>query len=117
MAGSVYVDANFKSAEGNTVVLGRVLVGNADVLRADEFGLSVIQSIIFQPYGDTPVGSITVAKLIHMQGSLGSVDNKGSSNYVSVRSWALKNYHGDNGTLVLGTEAGSIRASYIAVGY
>ena len=121
--GSVYVDASFKSLEGNTVVMGRTLMGNADEIRADELGLDVIQSIIFQPFAVAPVGSIHEqvnsggARIILMQGSLGSVSSRGSSNYVSVRSWPIDNYRGDAGTLRVGTLPGSVRSSFIAAGY
>ena len=118
--GSVYVDASFKSQEGLNMVVGRLLVGHADVIRADEFGLDVITSFVVTPFGNTPVGSIggnEGAKIIVMTGSLGSGDNKGSSNYVNIRKFQFNNYLPATGTLVMGSEAGSSRASYIATGY
>jgi hypothetical protein len=114
--GSVYIDLTNRNEKGMIFTMGRMLVGNADVVRAPDVGMNQIKSLVITPFSRTPVGSIANARIIVAQGSLGSVTSIGSANYASVRMHALDSYSAA-GSIGIGTlPTGSIRASYFAAG-
>ncbi len=115
MNGSVYKDLTTRFPDGQIMVAGRLLTGNADVLRASDLGMSQIKTLQLTPFSRTPVGSIANARFIQAEGSLGSVNSRGSSNYASIRTWGFDSYTGV-GTLTIGTLKGSARLQYLAVG-
>lgn len=115
MNGSVYRDISLTFPGGEKLVAGRLLTGNADILRATDLGMEQIKSLMLQGAGRTPVGSVDSARLVHVEGSLGSVTSKGSSNYASIRAWGLDSYT-FAGTLNLGTLHGSARVQFQALG-
>ncbi len=115
MNGSVYRDIELTFPGGEKLVAGRLLTGNADILRATDLGMEQIKSLQLQAGGRTPVGSVASARLIHVEGSLGSVTAKGSSNYASIRAWGLDSYT-DAGTLNVGSLHGSARVQFTAIG-
>lgn len=115
MNGSVYKDLISRFPDGQVMVVGRLLTGNADVLRATELGMQQIKALMLQSGGRTPVGSVANARFVHVEGSLGSVTTKGSSNYASVRAWGMDSYTG-GGTLTIGTLHGSARVQFVAFG-
>ncbi len=131
--GTVYQDDSFKGQKGGVIVVGRVLLGNNAMIDAQSFGLRTIKSVQFDPFfqrnamGQGSIGSLAT-KLYErsfavMTGSIGSVDSLG--NYVRVRSYVMRTLgsitaraaapQGTRG-LYIGTQAGSVRASYIAWG-
>lgn len=135
--GTVYVDTSFRGERGNVLVFGRILVGNNAVLGAPDFGLRTIKSIAFSPQISESAQSATLVagslgsltgknykrKLVTMSGSIGSRGFLGSGNYVRVRTYVLQNagsVTGPTGGLgvkvTIGTQAGSVRANYTAVG-
>lgn len=116
MNGSVYRDISLTFPGGEKLVAGRLLTGNADVLRATDLGMDQIKSLVLQSGGRTPVGSVEAARLVHVEGSLGSVTSKGSSNYASIRAWSLDSYVSAAGTMGLGTLQGSVRILFQALG-
>ena len=115
MNGSVYKDLIQKFEDGSVMVAGRLLTGNADILRATDLGMGQIKSLMLQGAGRTPVGSVNNARFVHVEGSLGSVTTRGSSNYASLRAWGMDSYMGV-GTLTIGTLHGSARVQFIALG-
>lgn len=108
--GTVYVDGRFRNAQGQVLVMGRVLLGYNDVIRPKDLELTVIKSIIFQPWAQAPVSIIpgSVGSMVgksyirsnprqvfFMQGSIGSLNTQDTSaagvgslggNYVRVKS-------------------------------
>jgi hypothetical protein len=115
MNGSVYKDLTQRFQDGHILVVGRLLTGNSDVLRATDLGMGQIKALMLQGAGRTPVGSISDARFVHVEGSLGSVTAKGSSNYARIRAWGMDSYTGV-GTLTIGTLHGSARVQFVAHG-
>jgi hypothetical protein len=137
--GTVYVDMTMRNDQGQAMVMGRVLLGHDANIHPRDLGLKLIKSIVFTPWGDqeakAALNSMGSARRFRvMTGSIGSMDtldtsassNKdtGSGNYVRVRTFqvapagsigVLAN-HGGGVRVYIGTQAGSIRASYIASG-
>lgn len=114
--GSVYQDLRQRTDEGIVRVEGRLLVGNADTIRATDVGMRFIKSFVAFPSARTPIGSIDQFRTPVMAGSFGSATVPGSSNFVSLRAWELDNYMGTS-QVRGGTLGGSIRAHFVAIGY
>ncbi len=113
--GSVYKDLIQRFPDGQIMVAGRLLVGNSDIIRATDLGMSQIKTLMLQSGGRTPVGSVSLVRMVHVEGSLGSVSSRGSSNYARVRAWSIDNYPTAVGTAI-GTLHGSARIQYLAIG-
>ncbi len=141
--GSVYIDAKLKDERGNVVTMGRVLLGQNATINPQDLEMRVVKAISFNPWPgrDTfAAGSIgsQATKLYFrefrtMTGSLGSLEVLDAAtgattpvgNYVRVRSYRVQTLGsmtarvtGPQGTarLYIGTQAGSMRANYWAVG-
>lgn len=131
--GTVYVDASIKDQERDaSLVVGRLLVGNNSTVRPQDLNLRTIRSMVLTPWGAGPArfipGSGQLRSAIIMSGSIGSLGVLDTStaaatpvgNYVRIRAHRLYGTgQGANstGTWRLGTQAGSMRASFIAVGH
>ena len=117
--GSVYVEFAEKFPSGAVLSMGRLFVGNQDVIRATDLRMNQIKSFAVMPYGQNAAGSaLTNYARGHVlsQGSLGSVTNFGSSNYVFLLNRRLHvNLLGT--TVHAGTLRGSQRLTYIASGF
>ncbi|GEM_PF-5439258 len=130
--GSVYIDVSLKDQErGNTVVFGRVLLGQNATINPQDVGLRTVKAIGFSPWLSGPArfipGSGQLRSVVLMTGSIGSLgvfDTATAAatpigNYVRVRTQRLTgtgNTSASGGTWRLGTVAGSARASFWAVG-
>ncbi len=143
-SGTVYVDASLKDSRGNVVVFGRALVGHNGVILPRDLGLSYIKTINLTPWHASPrimvAGSIgsqatkdyrrSFAVVSGSIGSLGVFDTSAGStaptgNYARIRSYRVETLGsitarvaGAQGTarLYIGTQAGSVRYSFNAVG-
>ncbi len=142
-SGTVYIDAQVKDERGNSLVFGRVKVGNNATINPRDLGLRYIQQINFNPWHAPQamvagcIGSQATklyrrgfATVSGSLGSLGVLDTSTGSatpigNYVRVRSYAVLTLGsmtlrgaGPQGTkaLYIGTQAGSLRHGYQAIG-
>lgn len=127
--GTVYVDISLKDRErGVSVVAGRMLLGNNALVRPQDLNLRTIRSINLQPWYATtltPAAAQLRSAMIAAGsiGSLGVLDTSTSpgtmtGNYVRVRN---HRFYGSvsasaHGTWRLGTQPGSVRLSFLAVG-
>jgi len=115
-----------------------VLLGHKDVIHPRDLGLRTIKTISFTPWGDqsaafalNSMGSVRSFRV--MNGSIGSLEIldtsaaaalTGTGNYVRVRSLQVRptgsinttSGVGGAGGIYIGTVAGSMRASFTAVG-
>lgn len=141
--GTVSVDAKLKDERGNLVTMGRVKLGGNATINPQDLEMRVVKAITFNPWPgrDTMVagsiGSLASKDYFRqfyvMQGSIGSLEILDAAtgaaspvgNYVRVRSYRVKTLgsitaraDGPQGTarLYIGTQAGSIRASFWAIG-
>ena len=140
--GSVYVDAKFTTLRGQAVVIGRIKVGQTATINAKDIELRTIRNFVVVPYGVADrfvagsIGSTTskhyFRRAVIMGGSLGSQDVLDTSTgaaptgaYVQVNSYLVKTFgsitmrstaaQGTKG-IYFGTQPGSLRASYWAIG-
>lgn len=140
--GTVTIDARYKNDQSQVMSIGRIKVGNNDIIRPQDLGLRTVKSIHFTPWTQSPnpivpgtIGGSMAAKnylrtlnrktaiVTGSIGSLGVLDTSTTGatpigNYVRVRAYTLAPFGTwvGNYTLILGTQAGSIRASFLAVG-
>ena len=131
--GTVYIDGSLKDKERGTVlVFGRVLVGQNATIRPQDLGLRTVRAIGFSPWLSQPLsmvqGNAAIRAAVMMAGSIGSLGVLDTSiaaatplgNYVRVQSYRLTGTGlggASTGTFRLGTVAGSVRASYWAIGH
>ena len=143
-SGSVYIDARLKDEDGNTVVFGRALLGNKATINPRDLGLRYIRNVVITPWhtpgrpmGQGSIGSLAsidysrgFASVSGSLGSLGVLDTSTGSaapigNYVHIRAYRMRTLgsltmraaaaQGTRG-LYIGTQAGSLRHSFIAIG-
>jgi len=133
--GSVYVDWWHRNDMGQIMVAGRVLVGANATIDGRDFRMRTIKSLQLDPWIPETAqsrsfvpGSIASLggksykrRFVTMSGSIGSVDTLTS--YVRIRTYVLQNvgtpgnrFSGSNQGFYIGTQAGSIRATYTAFG-
>ena len=122
MAGTVYVDARIKGEDNTVLTVGRVLIGQNDIINPEDVGLNLIRGINFTPWQAPVTPNVYVGgrrSVRFMGGSIGSLESE-TGNYVRVTTNVLRGTGfvaaGYSGTLYIGTFAGSTRASYMAWG-
>lgn len=125
--GTLYVDARFRDDSGNVVVIGRGRMGGADNINPRDIQLRRIKSFIPNPWVNPYTYVNGRRSVVYMSGSIGSLTSvdkstgaAGSGNYVRLRTIAVKgsgaSAQGYPGSVSIGTYAGSVRFSFIAVG-
>ena len=136
--GSVYVDARLKDPRGNVVAIGRLLSGQNATFDAADFQMRTIKSVVitaWEPINTTNKTTFVPGSIgsqagkeyrrgfITVSGSIGSLD--ALNNYLRLRMFRVSTIgtagvrtgaQGTRNVLYIGTQAGSIRASYMAVG-
>lgn len=126
--GSVYVDYRSKDEYGRVLTFGRLLVGENATINPADMQMRTVRAFGATPWFSTSGRTFDFRRTTLTAGSIGSAGVFGTASgaasgpgggYVRVRTMQFygTDFGGDHsGTWRLGTQAGSFRLSYWAVG-